>query len=184
MFTDEQLAQLKELIVAAVREALGQGGVVTPPVKDVVTIREDGAVQSTALLDYKLGYEKSSDPKKVEFSKYIPEWFFVEEAKTRFKLTPQQELNVHRNTNNARMLSGFLGYPLFVGTASTYKKGWFGTEPDKAIPDAASLPGSNGPNVPAVTLSDVPKLFDELYSRWLVSGHIPSWKVNELVYPK
>lgn len=184
-FTQEQLTQLRQLVVEAVREALTGGTTVAPPPVDtpvVFTVRADGAAKTNKTDDYRISYIKSADPKKVEFAKYIPEWFFVEEALTKsLNLTDAQKLNIQRNTNEARMRGGFLADVLFVGTASTYAKGFWGSVyPDKTVPDAASLPGNNGPAAPAVDLAIVPSLFDALYQRWLTTQRIPSWKMVEL----
>lgn len=181
-FTPEQLAQLRHLVVEAVREALTGGTTIAPPpVPDKVIIREDGAVQSTKLLDYKQSYKLSADLKRKAFADWIPEWFFVE---TPLAVTDRQKRNVHKNTNTARMQAGFLGFSDYVGPSSEYNSllGWiFAASP---IPDACSLQGNNGPGVPAVTLDDVPLLFDRLFERYKLSEHVPSWKLTDLIYPK
>lgn len=190
-FTPEQLAQLKQVIKEVLEEFDWPVPVEPPPPLDgavpvVFTVREDGAAKTNKTDNYRASYEKSADPKKVEFAKYIPEWFFVEETLSKAaNLTDAQKLNIHRNTNEARMRGGFLADYLFVGPSSTYVKGWFGRAvPDKHIPDAASLPGNNGPAAPAVDLATVPNLFNELYKRWITTGHVPGWKmVGELKDP-
>lgn len=173
----------------AVKEALKEsnvGGVDVTPIEPLV-MRKDGAVKVPELVAMKREYVASGDKDAIAFSEYIPEYVFAEEFLTvpdMFpEITAEQYTNNSFNTNRARMTGGFLGFADYVGLSSTWEKRWLWSkhEPIDPIPDAASLPGSNG-DVPAVGTRDVRALFERLFERYKATGHVPHWKMGgELV---